>query len=179
MRHFALTALGQDRPGIVASIAAVLVRHRVNVEDSQMTILRGHFTMMLVLAATRAVDVPALRAELETAGEQLRLEAVALAEITQIEGVSEPVASHIVSVYGADHLGILHAVSAAMAERAIDITDLNTRLAGDPGRPIYALMMEIALPSAVELDELRLALEDVGAAEGVDVSVRALESDAL
>ena len=44
MRHYALTAVGRDRPGIVAGITAVLLAHEVNVEDSQMTILREPFT---------------------------------------------------------------------------------------------------------------------------------------
>src|SRR4051812_24767850 len=44
-----LTAIGRDRPGIVARIARVLLQHGLNIEDSQMRILGGRFAMMLLL----------------------------------------------------------------------------------------------------------------------------------
>src|SRR4051794_12846996 len=44
-----LTAIGRDRPGIVAGIARVLLDHGLNIEDSQMRILGGRFSMMLLL----------------------------------------------------------------------------------------------------------------------------------
>src|SRR5829696_4470264 len=140
MRHFALTAVGRDRPGIVSGITAVLLAHEVNVEDSQMTILRGHFTMMLIVA---------------------------------VADDAEPEPSHIVSVYGVDHPGIVHAVSSALAERGITITDLTTRLVGEADQPLYALMMEVAMPEDAEADVIQ-ALAAAGEAQGLEVTVRPL-----
>ena len=83
-------------------------------------------------------------------------------------------------MYGADHPGIVHAATSALAERGADITDLATKLAGEgEGRPLYALIMEIALPEGGDADELRAALDRVAAEQGVDVSLRPLEQDAL
>lgn len=174
MRHFALSAVGRDRPGIVAAMSEVLLRHSANIEDSQMTILRGHFAMMLVVAVPEGADAAVLRDELAGAGRQLDLEAVALSPLEEVDPASEPVPSHIVTVYGVDHPGIVHAVAAALAEREIDITDLTTRVVGEQDEPIYALMMEIAVPPDVEV-----ALDDVAREQGVDVSVRPLEPDTL
>jgi hypothetical protein len=50
---------------------------------------------------------------------------------------------------------------------------------GDGGEPLYVLMMEVALPSGGDADELAAALRSVGGEQGVDVSVRPLEQDAL
>ena len=63
MSHVAVTAVGADRPGIVAGVTKVLFDQGCNLEDTSMTILRGHFAMMLV------VDVPAgvAAADLEAA----------------------------------------------------------------------------------------------------------------
>ncbi|MBW3611674.1 MAG: GHKL domain-containing protein [Actinobacteria bacterium] len=49
MAHVAVTAIGTDRPGIVARVTGVLVEHGGNLEDSAMTILGGHFAIMLVV----------------------------------------------------------------------------------------------------------------------------------
>ena len=61
----------------------------------------------------------------------------------------------------------------------MDITDLNTRLLEDEGEPLYVLMMEVALPPGLTPDELERELAGVGAAEGVEVTLRELEQDAL
>ena len=55
--HVAVTVVGNDRPGIVAGVTEVLFEQGCNLEDTSMTILRGHFTMMLVAANTMAQSV--------------------------------------------------------------------------------------------------------------------------
>ena len=52
MTHFAVTAVGADRPGIVAAVTGAFAEHGCNLEDSSMTILRGQFAMMLVSRPT-------------------------------------------------------------------------------------------------------------------------------
>ena len=178
MRHYALTAVGRDRPGIVAGITAVLLAHDVNVEDSQMTILRGHFTMMLIVEVGDDVDDTDLAGDLRAVGQELGLELLTIAVVDELAGDEESEPSHIVSVYGVDHPGIVHAVSSALAERGITITDLTTRLVGQAEEPLYALMMEVAIP-AEAADDVTEALAAAGAAQGVEVSVRRLEADAL
>jgi glycine cleavage system transcriptional repressor len=176
MRHFALSAVGRDRPGIVAAMSEVLLRHSANIEDSQMTILRGHFAMMLVVAVPEDADAAVLREELAGAGRALELEAVALSALEEVDPASEPEPSHIVTVYGVDHPGIVHAVAAALAERSIDITDLTTRIVGEDAEPIYALMMEVAVPPGEDIDSL---LANVASDQNVDATVRQIEDDAL
>jgi glycine cleavage system transcriptional repressor len=180
MRHFALSAVGRDRPGIVAAVTEVLLRRSLNIEDSQATILRGHFTMMLVVAVPGDVDPETLSAELEDVRDQLELEALALSELAELDPAAEPAPSHIVTLYGADHPGIVHAAASALAERGVDVTDMTTKLAGEgQGEPLYALMMEVALPEGADPAELDSALKRVGGEQGVEVSLRPLEQDTL
>ena len=46
----AITVIGHDRQGIIAETTRVLADLGLNLEDSTMTLLRGHFAMMLVCA---------------------------------------------------------------------------------------------------------------------------------
>jgi glycine cleavage system transcriptional repressor len=182
MRHYALAAVGRDRPGIVAAVTQVLLDHSLNIEDSQATILRGHFTMVLVVAAPDDADAESLRADLDGVRARLGLEAMTLSELAEVGPAAEAAPSHVLTLYGADHPGIVHAATSALAERGIDITDLTTKLAGEgreEGEPLYALMMEVALPGDADPDELARALDQVAGEQGVEVSLRRLEQDAL
>src|SRR5664280_2964798 len=60
MGALAITAIGDDRPGIVAAVTEVLAAVDANLEDTSMTILRGHFAMMLIVGCDRpAAEVEA------------------------------------------------------------------------------------------------------------------------
>jgi glycine cleavage system transcriptional repressor len=106
----------------------------------------------------------------------LDLDAVALHPLAETGYAAAAAPSHIVTVYGVDHPGIVHAVSARLASRAVNVTDLETRLVGDG---LYAMVLEVALPSDVDADALAKMLADVGAEQGVEVTVRPLEPDVM
>jgi glycine cleavage system transcriptional repressor len=179
MRRFAISAIGRDRPGIVAGLSQALLEHSVNVEDSQMTILRGQFAVMLVLSAPDDLAADVLEKDLSAAAAELGLAAITLSELDEASDRRED-PSHIVTVYGVDHPGIVHAVARALAAHAVNITDLNTRLVADPGaEALYVMMLEVALPADLHPGQLESVLADVGQAEGVEVSMRELEQDTL
>jgi len=180
VRHFAVSAVGRDRPGIVAAVARVLLERGLNVEDSQMTILCGHFTMMLVVSGPDELDEEPLRADLVRVGGELGLETLSLADVEEIGASAEPSPSQVVTVYGPDHPGIVHAVAAALAEGGVNITDLNTRLVSEESEaPLYAMMMEVELPAGLTAEQLEESLDGVRREQGVEVSVRPLEQDVL
>lgn len=172
-----MTAVGRDRPGIVAAISGALLELGGNIQDSQMSILRGHFAVMLVVEIPGPADEAELSRRLQGVGEELELEAVAVNSIDDLGGPpARP--SHVISVYGADHPGIVHAAARALAERRVNITGLETRLTGPADAPLYVMIVEVALGDAEEA-ELRAALGEVGEEAGVEVSVRPLEAEAL
>jgi glycine cleavage system transcriptional repressor len=177
MPQFALSAIGRDRPGIVAEVTRALLGHSLNITDSQMAVLSGRFTMMLVVTAPEGTDVDLVREELARTRDRLSLDALSFSPLGDADPGSNPVPSHIVTVYGVDHPGIVHAVSARLAARAVNVTDLETRLVGEGG--LYAMVLEVALPAGMEPESLRAMLDEVGAEQGVEVTVRPLEPDVM
>jgi glycine cleavage system transcriptional repressor len=179
MRHVALSAIGRDRPGIVAAVSKVLFDHECNVEDSTMSILRGHFTMMLIVSVPETADLQGLRRGLDDVRDSLALEAVTLSEVAEI-ATETAIASHILSVYGTDHPGILHAVASGLAEDEVDIVDLTTRMIEEEGSaPLYTMILEVAVPESVDLDALQNKLARVCRGQDVDFSFAELQRDIL
>lgn len=179
MSNFSLSALGNDRPGVVAAISTVLAQHGVNIEDSRMATLRGRFAMMLVLSASESIDPTALSNELEQIGKQLGLESVSLVELSQLENPSAPAPSHVVTVYGGDHPGIVSAIAETLAERLVNITDLSTKLVGESSNPLYVMVLEVKLPESVDPRDLQQALVQAASQQSVEVTLRELDNDVL
>ena len=177
MRTFSLSAVGADRPGIIAAVAERLVAHGVNVTDSQMGILRGFFAMQLVVTAPDDVDEDALAADVRAVGEQLRLDTVTLRAIPErppAGALEEP--THVVSVHGADHPGILLAITSALAGAGVNVCDLRTRLTPDG---VWAMVIHIACPEQADVRAIEASLLVVGEREGVGVSLHAAEPDVM
>jgi glycine cleavage system transcriptional repressor len=170
VEELAITVLGRDRPGIVADVAGVLADLGANLTDSTMTRLRGHFAMTLVCTGPDAADV-------EAALNPLAVRSRLLATVRAVgpEASTEPSGEpYVLSVHGADRLGIVAAVTRVVADAGGNITDLTTRLAG----PLYVLVAEVELPpGTAEPTERRL--NEVASGLGVDVVLRRAESDVL
>ena len=178
MTHFAVAAVGADRPGIVAAVTRAFVDHGCNLEDSSMTILRGQFAMMLVVEAPAAVGA----AELEQA---LAAPAADLDLVVTVRPAAEPgdealeTGRWTVSVHGADHPGIVHGVASLLAERSVNIVDLSTRVVGGPDRALYTMILEVVLPAGAHPAELERDLEDKAAELGVTCRLHLSEADIL
>ena len=177
MAHYAVTAIGRDRPGIVAAIAEALLDLNGNIEDSRMAILGGHFSVMLVVSLGEDADETTAAARLEPVASTFGLEAIAVNRIDEID-TEESAPTQLMSVYGADHPGIVHTISRTLALLAVNITDLSTQLAGDPEAPIYLLVMELGL-GGTEQATLEAALEEVASVAQVEVSLRTITAEAL
>ena len=173
MPAFALLAVGADRPGIIAAVAERLVAHGVNITDSQMGILRGSFAMALALSVPDAADPAALEADLRDVSERLRLEAMVLRPV--MAGPARAEATHAVNVYGADHPGIVAAVTGALARHGVNICDLRTRLAGG----LYVMHLEVARPEHLGDERLREAMAAVGGLQDVQITVTPIDAELL
>jgi glycine cleavage system transcriptional repressor len=165
--ELAITVIGPDRTGIVADVAEALAGVGANLTDSTMTRLRGHFTMTLVCTGPTASEASAALEGLTDVVTSVR---PVSPEVDAVKA-GEP---YVVSVHGADRLGIVAAVTRVVASADGNITDLSTRLAGT----LYVLIAEVELPSGAA-DELAERLAVAGSELGVEVTLRRTESEIL
>lgn len=155
MEQVALTAVGVDRPGIVAALSGALVDLSCNLEDSTMSILQGHFAVLLVVAVPDALGAESVESALAPVAESLGLVVVVRplrhrgagqdpgppSGPATVPGSPGPVDAEIyaISVHGADRPGIVHRAAEALASAGGNIIDLSTRLMGTPDEPVYVL----------------------------------------
>lgn len=146
----ALTAVGVDRPGIVAGLTGALEELGCNLEDSTMSILRGQFAVLLIVAVPAGLDAAAVEEALAPVAARLDLVVV----VRPVPGAGtppppgEPADGELFafSVHGADRPGIVHRATDALGRAGGNIVDLATRLVGSADAPVYVLTVTVAFP---------------------------------
>jgi glycine cleavage system transcriptional repressor len=168
----AVTVLGDDRPGIVADVTGVLADLHGNLEDSTMTLLRGHFAMvLLVRTGAGAVAVEAALRPLTTGG-SLVINARVLGESALGQTYGR---SYALRVHGADRPGIVAAITGVVARHGANIVDMATRL----GDGLYVLTAELQMSSQTSLVGFEAELRGAAAELGVDVRLSLVDDDLL
>jgi len=164
-KWFALSAIGRDRPGIVADLAELIYDCDCNLEDSSMTILGGEFAVLLLLSG----QGEEVERRLSTACKRLEWEKRLTVFFRPLEG--EPtqygagarVTSYDLQATGIDKAGIVARVARCLADHAINITHMETHSRPEPGSgtAIYTMHIEMAAPEQVKIPAVREQLERI------------------
>lgn len=177
MSRVAVAAFGPDRPGMVAAITGVLMGHGGNLEDTSMTILQGHFAMMLVVGVPEGESPGALEEALNREVSSLGLTVVVrpLDEGSSMV-TSESSSNWSVSVHGSDRPGIVHRITSLLAEHGANIVDLSTRVTGNAPELVYVMLFDITLGPSSDVDRMQADLATLSEELGVEAHVRPHES---
>jgi glycine cleavage system transcriptional repressor len=173
-----ITATGHDRPGMVAAIAQKLLEANCNIADATMTRLSGQFAMILAVTPPAGGSTAALERELKTlhASHGLQIHCNNF-ECNEEQTILQNGVRHVLSFYGPDNTGLVARVAGVLAARKINITDLQTRIAG--GNDLYVMIFELEFAPDVDVEELREALSAAARELNLEFSLRAMEDDAL
>lgn len=173
-----LTAIGKDRPGIVASVSKVLFETGCNIEDSSMTILRNDFAMILMVGLPKDKETKFLNKKLEPVRKKTGL-SIVLRDLQTNEIKAATPASglpYMISVYGTDKPGIVYRISQFLAAKKINITDVETKIVPSQNNEIYVMFLEASIPSSVNTDDFSAALNRIAAELHIDITAKPIES---
>jgi glycine cleavage system transcriptional repressor len=170
MARFSLHTVGSDRPGIVAGVTNALATIGANLEDTQMTILRGQSAIVIVLNAPGISDGGLIEGALEHVAEELNL-FVAVRPLPDEVAVAEGGEWYSILVDGADRPGIIAGVAEALLAIGGNIGDLSSRLLERDGRSGYVLRLAVKVPPEVSAAQVEQAVEQTSSALGISSSV--------
>jgi glycine cleavage system regulatory protein len=163
-----LTAVGTDRTGLVESLASRIAAVGGNWEESRLARLGGQFAGIVLVtiddAKTDAL-IAKLR-ELESAGLQVTSRVVPAAVVA-------PSGTRVrLTVTGGDRPGIVRDVSRILAERAVNVEEIESSVGSAPmsGEAMFVARARLMVPTSLELTTLRTALESLGNELMVDLA---------
>lgn len=153
-QYIVLTAVGQDRPGIVNDVSKTILDSGGSITDSRMTVLGGEFAL-LMLVTGNDIAIESMENELRSVQEKYGLE-VLFKRTEPKEQVSACVPYHV-TVIAMDHPGIVHEVADYFASRSINIEEMDTSSYAAPhtGTQMFSLEMNVSIPSDLSIAELR------------------------
>jgi glycine cleavage system regulatory protein len=153
-----VTVIGEDRPGIVESISELVLAAGGNWEESRMARLAGKFAGIL-----RVNVDPARSGHLASA--LTSLESRGLTVVVAPSGTVEQPALRAIGLelVGHDRPGIVRDISRVLAERGVNIEELETKLtsAPDSGDALFLARARLRTPPDLTLQELRGVLESL------------------
>jgi glycine cleavage system regulatory protein len=161
-----LTAIGDDKPGIVEQLSDLILAAGANWEESRMARLAGKFAGLL------RVTVDAERADALATGLST-LRAAGLIVVVERSGDSQAGSFRTLrlGVLGNDHPGIIRDISRVLAQHQVNIEELETDVTSAPmsGEALFRARAQLRIPSTVTLDGLRRVLEALAGELMVDL----------
>ena len=173
-RHFILTAVGKDRPGIVADLAEMVFDLGCNLETSSMINLGSEFATMVLLSG-KGDD---LQQRLLMACKHLEYEkgmTIFLKPIEEGAGPASPPGGrpYRVRTMGEDKAGIVARTARAIADAGGNILELTShvRQAASTGTPLYEMEIRFDLPRAADADGLAGTLRAIEESLHIEITL--------
>lgn len=167
MARIVLTAIGDDRAGLVAALSEVVAAHGGNWERSQMAELAGKFAGIVV------VSVPEERADQMTRALRSLGGLLEVSAHPGLEDTGVPGDVLTIDLLGTDRPGIVHEVSAVLHRHrlSIDTIETATREAPMAGGQLFEAHVVVSVPSDADLAAVRSDLERLADELLVDIAV--------
>lgn len=168
--YLVFSLIGTDRTGLVERLSGAVTAAGGNLEEARMAVLGAEFAVMMLVA----VDHES-RTGLEKAVRSCAAELGMLVQVKETSAGSDRSGRTplTVTVYGADHEGIVHPVVNWLASQGISIVNLDSRVSPAPhtGTHLFSMELHGIAPSALSLAEIRQRLRSIGDTLNVDIEV--------
>lgn len=170
MDSLVLTVIGPDRPGLVESIASTIAGHDGSWIESRMARLGGQFAGILRASVPSDRSAELFRALMQLEKGGLRVVVQPAASAVPAEA---PLRRVRLELLGADRPGIVQSVTSALAQRGVNVEELETLCEDAPmsGELLFRARAVLGLPSTVDLAGLRERLEAIAADLMVDLKL--------
>ena len=161
---YIVTFIGDDRPGLVEQLSRVIEANQGNWHESRLSQLGGKFAG-LILVSLPTDGGPSLEEDLSAlAASGISVRVTPTSETTA-KNTAMPKAGRSIAltVLGPDRTGIVREISHALAQREINVIDMESEVLSAPmsAEMIFSARIEGWIPEATNIDDLRDSLDEI------------------
>ncbi len=166
---YIITFIGDDRPGLVEQLSSAVENNQGNWHESRLSQLGGKFAG-LVLVSLPAANATTLESDLKTlsaTGLSVRLTA-ADANVATTDGKAITL-----TLLGPDRLGIVKEISRALAERQINVVEMDSHVdsAAMSGEQLFRARIDAQVPRDTDMHDLHDTLDDIANQMTLDIDL--------
>ena len=165
--YLVLTVIGEDKPGIVESLARAISDHSGNWLESSMSQLAGKFAGILRVSVSED-ESDSLISSLNSLSDELKL----VIERVSCENYDETHQIIEVSLIGNDRPGIIREISRAVTDLAVNFEKLTSECMPAPmsGDVLFKASASLKVPQGLSVDLLQSTLENIADDLIVDIT---------
>jgi len=168
MRYFILTFIGDDRPGLLREIARVIAEGGGNWLESRMCRLEGKFAGLARVSVGEQDLEPLKKALLGFTEGRFKF------SIEDVEAsAGQDFREYGLDILGHDRPGILHEVTSALADGAVNLREVSSNVfpATMTGIPMFSCTATIEVREATDIAAIDSRLAEIADSLGVDIRI--------
>ena len=149
-----LSALGEDKPGLVNELTRCVLNSGCSVLDSRMAVLGGNFALLLQVGGNWN-NIAKLENQIATLESDLGL--TITSRRTALATADADMLPYGVDVVALDQPGIVHNLAKFLSQRNINIQEMVTSSypAAHSGTPMFSVHMTVDIPASTQISTLR------------------------
>jgi glycine cleavage system transcriptional repressor len=153
-QHIVISAVGNDRVGMVHDLSKAVADCGGSISESRMTALGSEFAMLLLVTGNWHT-LAKLEGEFKKLGDATGM-TIQLRR-TEARAPRNDMLPYSVDVVCLDQMGIVSGLSGFFSQRGIEIAELSTRsyAAAHTGAPMFSVQMIVNTPARVHIGVLR------------------------
>lgn len=153
-KQLVLSALGEDRPGIIDEFSRCVLNSGCTVLDSRMAVLGGDFALLLQVSGNWNNIA---RLENQISGLEERLGLTITARHSTTREPRRDLLPYGVDVVALDQPGIVHNLARFFSQRQVNIEEMVTACyaAAHSGTPMFSVHLTVAIPANIQISTLR------------------------
>jgi glycine cleavage system regulatory protein len=156
---YVITFIGDDRPGLVEQVSSVIENNRGGWHESRLSQLGGKFAG-IVLVSLPSESGESLEAELKALSSSgLSVRVTPSSSIQEYGNYREIT----LTVMGPDRLGIVREISRALAQRRINVVEMDSHVgsAAMSAEMIFKARIDAQIPQDTDMDDLHDTLDEI------------------
>jgi glycine cleavage system transcriptional repressor len=172
--HLILSAIGDDKVGLVENISRFISRHGCNIEDSKMAVFCGEFAVIVLISgdATGLSAISKNYRDIETeTGLSITIKRPANRKPSDFFIPYKLTASCM------DHPGVVSEISGVLSNLGVNIESMETKTYAAPlsGTPLFQLEADLSVPARTNINQLRERFAEIQRDQNIDIDLTAVK----
>ena len=154
LNYIVISALGQDRPGIVKEVSKTILDCGGNITESRMSVLGDEFALMVMVTGADQT-IAAVEEALNSLKKKLDL--TIISKKTSKRTAQQAKIPYKIEIISMDHPGIVHNVTDYLSAKHINVEELSTNSysAAHTGTPMFSLDINITIPDNINVSNFK------------------------